>query len=223
MKKIIKALVPVRSGSLRVANKNLKSFAGSTLLDIKISQLLKTPGLDGVCVNSNDPQMLEAAAKHGVETCLRDPYFASNDISMSDVYANLAENMKCDLILFTHVTNPLADEKTYSRVIEAYRDLEPGYDSIATVSDVKDFLYQYGKALNYDPANKPRSQDLPEIVKLNHVASILAREAIIERRDILGAFPKFIKLNAIESTDIDTEVDFLVAEYLYNLPKESRK
>lgn len=217
MKKIVKALVPVRSGSIRVANKNLKPFAGSTLLDIKITQLLRTPGLDGICVNSNDHSMLEAASKHGVETCLRDPYFASNEVPMSEVYANMASNMECDLVLFTHVTNPLADENTYTRIIESYKNLEPAYDSVATVSDVKDFLYWNGKPLNYDPNNKPRSQDLPEIVALNHVASILTRETIIKRRDILGASPKFLKLGEIESTDIDTELDFAIAEFLFGI------
>jgi len=215
MKKVIKALVPVRSGSLRVTNKNLRPFAGSTLLDIKINQLLRTPGLDGICVNSNDEGMLQTAAKHGVETCLRDPYFASNEIPMSEVYANMAESMECDLILFTHVTNPLATENTYGRIIEAFWNLESGYDSVATVSDVKDFLYLDGKALNYDPENKPRSQDLPEIVKLNHVASVLERKTIIERRDILGFSPDFIKLSGEECIDIDTPLDFEIAEFLY--------
>ena len=33
------AIIPVRAGSQRVKNKNLKPFAGSTLLDIKIKTL----------------------------------------------------------------------------------------------------------------------------------------------------------------------------------------
>lgn len=37
----MKALIPVRSGSLRVKNKNLKPFAGSSLLELKVRQLLK--------------------------------------------------------------------------------------------------------------------------------------------------------------------------------------
>ena len=36
MTKVIKALIAVRSGSLRVKNKNIKPFAGSSLLEIKI-------------------------------------------------------------------------------------------------------------------------------------------------------------------------------------------
>ena len=36
---IIKALVAVRSGSMRVVNKNIRPFAGSTLLEVKLNQL----------------------------------------------------------------------------------------------------------------------------------------------------------------------------------------
>ena len=44
----IKALIPVRSGSVRVKNKNIAPFAGSSLLEIKIRQMLRIPELDGV-------------------------------------------------------------------------------------------------------------------------------------------------------------------------------
>ena len=47
----IKALVAVRSGSTRVVNKNLKPFAGSNLLSLKLQQLKRIPSLDGIDVN----------------------------------------------------------------------------------------------------------------------------------------------------------------------------
>lgn len=49
----IKALTPVCSGFVRVKNKNIAPFAGSSLLEIKIRQMLRIPELDGVVVNSN--------------------------------------------------------------------------------------------------------------------------------------------------------------------------
>ena len=36
---IVKALIAARSGSVRVQNKNIRPFAGSTLLEVKIQQL----------------------------------------------------------------------------------------------------------------------------------------------------------------------------------------
>lgn len=73
----VKALVAVRSGSMRVQNKNIRPFAGSSLLEVKLNQLKRIPNLDGIVVNSNDDQMLEIAEKMGCETVKRDPYYAS--------------------------------------------------------------------------------------------------------------------------------------------------
>lgn len=211
----IVAIIPVRSGSKRVIDKNTRPFAGSSLLEIKIRQLLAVPGLDGVCVNSDDPAMLELAARVGVSTQMRDPAFATDTVPMSDVYAHMAEQVKCDEILLTHVTNPLAGSDAYQACLAAYSARGTDHDSLTTVADVKDFLYLDGKPLNYDPANKPRSQDLPDIVKLTHVASLLPRELIMKKKDIVGYSPVFFKLGATESVDIDTPLDFEIAEFLY--------
>lgn len=209
------ALIPVRSGSKRVANKNVRPFAGSSLLEIKIKQLLEVDGIDEVCVNSNDPAMLEIADALGVKTVLRDPFFATDTVPMSEVYANMAENLDSDFVLLTHVTNPLANATTYRNIIEQFSKLPNGFDSIATVSDVKEFLYLDGKPLNYNPQAKPRSQDLPDIVKLNHVASIVKREKMIQKKDAMGDHPFFYHLSAMESIDIDNPLDFDIAEFLY--------
>lgn len=214
MSKVV-AIVPVRSGSKRVIGKNTRPFAGSTLLEIKVRQLLRVSGLDEVCVNSDDPAMLEIAARAGASTQLRDPDFATDTVPMSEVYADMASKVDCDEILLTHVTNPLAGADVYDACLATYYRRESDYDSLTTVADVKDFLYFDGKPLNYDPSNKPRSQDLPNIVKLTHVASVLPREMVIEKKDIVGYRPLFIKLDAFQSVDIDTPLDFEVAEWLY--------
>jgi len=61
----VKALVAVRSGSMRVKNKNIRPFAGSSLLEVKLQQLSRISNLDGIIVNSNDDTMLEIAKKYG--------------------------------------------------------------------------------------------------------------------------------------------------------------
>ena len=53
------AVIPVRKGSQRVKNKNLKPFADSTLLDIKIETLKKVIGLDEIVVSSDSQEMLD--------------------------------------------------------------------------------------------------------------------------------------------------------------------
>lgn len=57
MKKIT-AVIPIRSGSQRVRNKNLRPFASTTLMENKIEMLLKVPELDSIVVNTNSEEAI---------------------------------------------------------------------------------------------------------------------------------------------------------------------
>lgn len=72
-----------------------------------------------------------------------------------------------------------------------------------------------GKPVNYDPLNAPNSQDLPDIVALNFGATVVAKEDLIANRNIIGKKPQFVVTSDIEAVDIDTPLDFYVAEQLY--------
>ena len=109
---IIKALVAVRSGSVRVVNKNIRPFANTNLLTLKIEQLKRLSNLNGIIVNSNDDGMLKMASNLGCETIKRDDQYASNTVSMSDVYKNMAMNFAGDVIAYINVTNPLINDNT---------------------------------------------------------------------------------------------------------------
>ena len=91
MSKIIKALIPVRSGSKRVKNKNIRPFAGSSLLEIKIKQLQRINNLDGIVVNSNDDTMLEIAKSLGADTVKRDEYYARDNVT-NEMYTSKDES-----------------------------------------------------------------------------------------------------------------------------------
>lgn len=211
----LKALVAVRSGSQRVQNKNIRPFAGSSLLEIKLVQLLRIRNLDGVIVNSNDDRMLEIAGKLGCETVKREAYYASNEISMSEVYKNMAENFNGDIVVYANVTNPLLQDYTIEKAIDTYLLKSEDYDSLNSAHLIKEFLFKDGLPLNYDLANQPRSQDLPDIYALNFGINIIEREKMIECKNVVGRRPYIWPIDEIEATDIDNPIDFEFAEYVY--------
>ena len=211
----IKALVAVRSGSVRVKNKNMKPFAGSNLLTIKLEQLQRIPNLDGVIVNSNNDEMLAVANSFGCETVKRDPYFASNEVSMSDVYKNMAENCDCDVIAYINVTNPLIKDETIIEAIEEYKKNIDRYDSLNSAHLIKEFMFKNNLPINYDLRYQPRSQDLPDIYALNFAISIISRDNMIESRNVVGRKPLIYGIDELEATDIDNPIDFEFAEFVY--------
>jgi N-acylneuraminate cytidylyltransferase len=153
------------------------------------------------------------ASQEGATPIVRESKFSMDDTPMSEVYVNIAQSISEETVLFTHVTNPFCGSETYARCLDSYMN-DADFDSLTTVSDVKEFLDWNGVAVNFDPSKKPRSQDLPNIVKLNHAVSVLPREMIIEQKNIIGKNPKFLLLSQIESIDIDTNFDFEISKII---------
>ena len=211
----IKALIPVRAGSVRVKNKNIRPFAGSTLLEVKIRQLLRIPELDGVVVNSESDEMLAIAKAAGAETVKRDDYFASSTVPINEVYRNIAENFDADVMVYANCTNPLLKDESVSGCIRAFSDKPAGFDSLNTAHLIKEFLWLDGKAINYDPSHMPKSQNLPDILALNFAVNIIRREDILAAGSIVGLHPYLFPISQLEATDIDNECDFVFAETLF--------
>lgn len=211
----IKALVAVRSGSQRVVNKNIRPFAGSSLLEIKLNQLKRIPNIDGIVVNSNDDKMLEIASNMGCEVVKRDEYYASNQVSMSEVYRNMAENVNTDVIAYINATNPLLNDRTIVQAIENYKKNISQYDSLNSAHLIKEFLFKENLPINYDLRHQPRSQDLPDISALNFAINIISREKMIECKNVVGYKPNIYIIDEVEATDIDNPIDFDFAEFVY--------
>ena len=105
---------------------------------------------------------------------------------------------------------------TYYDIISRFINcLQNGYDSITTVKNVKDHLWLDGNPLNYDPSHSPNTQDLPDILKLTYSVSIISRQLMIEKKNIIGNRPMFYSINPFEGIDIDEQHEFDFAEYLY--------
>ncbi len=211
----IKALVAVRSGSVRVANKNIRPFADSNLLELKLQQLKRLSNIDGIVVNSNDRGMLKIASNYGCEVVERDNKYASNTISMSEVYKNMAENFSGEIVAFIDITNPLIKDETLFDTIEMYKKLHESFDSVNTAHYIKEFMFRDNKPINYDLKNQPRSQDLPDILALNFACNVISKEKMVACKNVVGEKPYIYAIDEIEATDIDNEIDFEFAEFMY--------
>ena len=223
MSKEITALIAVRKGSKRVPDKNIRDFGGSCLLEIKIRQLLRIKEITEILVSSDCPKMIEMANAMGAKGVTRDSFFASDDVPMNLVYEHLASLASSDHILYVHVTSPLLSDDSLQECIKIYNNIQEEYDSLASVTPLHEYIWFDNKAVNYDPNNHPRSQDLPAYYALNFAVNILPKSVMIDRKNIVGKrfYPYF--LNDVESIDVDTMTDFKIAEFLHNNREENNE
>ena len=216
----ITAVIPIRSGSQRVKDKNLRPFANTTLMENKIEMLLNVPELDSIVVNTNSEPAIEIVKNMNrgckVSYHRREEYYASSQCSGSEFFQHLGEVTDTDLFVYAPCTSPFIKPETISQCIRAFLNREGDTDCVSTVSSIKEFMWLDGKPVNYDPLNAPNSQNLPEIVALNFGATITSKEDLVRNRNIIGKHPKFVLTSDIEAIDIDTPLDFYIAEQIYS-------
>jgi len=212
MKKIT-AIIPVRKGSQRVKNKNIKPFAGSSLLEVKIKQLKKINTIDEIVVSSDCFKMLKIAEENGVKTHIREKHFASSSVNNSDFFKNLAESIDGEHLMYSPVTCPLISAETYYECIKKFRNED--IDNLVTVSPVKHHMWLDGSPLNYSIEKSPNSQDLPDIFRITYGMCLISKLDMIKYANIVTPTPNFYILDEIESIDIDTEFDFMMGEMVY--------
>ena len=78
-----------------------------------------------------------------------------------------------------------------------------------------------GQPVNHDPQVLLRTQDLPPVYEENSNIYIFKRETLERRGNRLGERPLIFEIDRLESWDIDEEIDFAVAEFLYSKTHET--
>lgn len=216
----ISTVLTVRKGSQRVKNKNLKPFSKKNLLAYKIEILLKVKSIKNIIINTDSDDAISIAKQYGVKFHKRDPYFASSECPNNEFWAHIAENTKTEYILFTHCTNPLIRASTYEDFINLFLKRKQEYDSFNSVSEVKEFLILNQNPINFDFNKAPNSQNLPDVVKLNFAINILPTSLMLKKKSLIGEKPFFYRLNDEEGFDINTNLEFSYAEFLFNQVKD---
>ena len=215
MKDYLSIVVPVRKGSVRVKNKNLRKFNSKNLLTYKILKLKKLKNINQIIVNTDSEEAINIAKKLKVSYFRRQKYFASSKCSNSSFWQNIAKTTSSDYIMFTNCTSPLLKVKTYQSIIDKYLKIKNNYGSINTVTPLKEYIYHNNKPLNFNVSKAPKSQNIKKTFKLNFAVNIISNKEMYKKKSLISNKPFFFELDEIEGFDIDTMVDFKIAEFLY--------
>jgi CMP-N-acetylneuraminic acid synthetase len=219
----IVALVPMRHVSVRVPGKNYRPLAGMPLYQHILTTLLACPEISQVVVDTDSPVVMEGCRQHFPKVVLieRPEHLRADTIPMNEILMYDTGLVPADLYLQTHTTNPLLKSATVSRAIQTLAKQFPAYDSLFAVTRIQTRLWdQLGRAINHNPAILLRTQDLPPVYEENSCLYIFTRQTLEARRNRLGERPYLFEIDAAEARDIDEELDFLIAEFLYQQQKK---
>lgn len=213
----ITAVIPVREGSRRLKNKNIRPFAGTSLLENKIMQLKKVKKIDEIIISSDSDIMLEIAEKYGV-TPKRRPieYCDEQSKTFNDVVEYVAsQEVKSDIMIWAPCVCPLVSEEKFAEGISLFERIQDGKlsgDSVVTASLLKEYIFNETGPANFSVEHHVPSQKLPNWHCITNGFFIAKRTDMIKWRFVYGPSPYLCEVNKFEAIDIDDEFDFQMAE-----------
>ncbi|MEM7480882.1 MAG: acylneuraminate cytidylyltransferase family protein [Acidobacteriota bacterium] len=215
----VAAIVPMRHDSERVPGKNYRSFAGRPLYHRIVETLLACGAIDRVVIDSDSSPMLEEAARlfPSVTLLERPEHLRDGETPMNDVLLNTTAQVESELYLQTHSTNPLLRADTLERALTGFLDVYPTYDSLFGVTRLQTRLWDpLARPINHNPAILLRTQDLPPVYEENSCFYVFDRDTLLRRHNRIGDRPMLFEVPRNEAWDIDEEIDFDVAEFLFS-------
>jgi CMP-N-acetylneuraminic acid synthetase len=218
MKPHIVALVPMRHQSERTPGKNYRDLAGRPLYHHIVANLLTCAAIAEVVIDTDSPVIMADAARHfpQVRVLERPERLRPGTVPMHDVLLNIIAQAPADFYLQTHSTNPLLRGDTIGQAIQTFLENYPFYDSLFGVTRLQTRLWDnLARAINHNPAILLRTQDLPPVYEENSCLYLFFGQLLQARHNRIGERPLLYEIDRIEAWDIDEELDFRVAEFLY--------
>jgi len=216
----IAALMPIKGHSERIPEKNFRDFCGRPFYHWVLDALQGVGAIKTVVINTDAREkLLETGVKEfpAVQLRTRKPELCGDLVSMNLVLADDVENVEADVYVMTHSTNPLLTTETIGKALDAFdAKFRTGEcDSLFSVNKVQTRFYRGdGSAVNHDPENLVRTQDLEPWFEENSNLYVFSREAFQQAGRRIGRKPMMFVTPRLDSIDIDDWDDWILAEHL---------
>ena len=195
----------------------MRPFNDTSLLGYKIKKLQECEQVDQIIVGSDCDLILKYAEQLGATPVKRPDEACDEELcSANEMIADLCGRIKTDVVVWTHCTNPNISPNTYGEAIQAFLNND-NYDSLLSVNIVKEHLWTSTRIpFNYNPWGGKHilAKDLPKLYKQNGAFFIQPHEQMLKNSYFFGRKPFLFVTPEEESTDINTEIDFKIAEVL---------
>ena len=232
------AFIPVRAGSKRIRNKNLKLLNGKPLLTYIINAALNSRCFenDNICIISDDSRALELAIEMSVQAIEIPTTMADDHSPILPVLQTACESKTgtaADLICYLRATSPFVSPSTIQNaiklLIESQSPTWPStIDSVVSVQAVtgahpsrfKQLDINSGLLVNAFPEYKeglqPVSSSSLNALQRNNAVTAMWRDTLMKKNSLWGErIRPMVMNNEMESLDINTPFEFAFADGEY--------
>jgi len=217
-------IIPARGGSKGIPNKNIKLLKGKPLIHYTIEAALACFPKEVIIVSTDAEEIKKCAEQLTLNVpFLRPEYLATDTATSYDVilhamnYAN-ENGLTFDTVILLQPTSPFRNGKHIAEAISLYTE---ELDMVVSVKKAEENPYYSlfeetdgGFLTRSKEGNFTRRQDCPEVYSYNGAIYIMNAKSL--RNSNISEFRKIRKyvMGALESVDLDTELDWKLAELI---------
>lgn len=228
MKEKFIAIIPARGGSKRLPNKNILKLGGKPLISWTIEAAKECKLIQEIVVSTDSIEIQNLAIDLAINAPFLRSDFLSNDTASSfDVvehcleYYKRNQNREFEYLILLQPTSPLRTSEDIKKAINLLEDKKAyGIISICETEHSPLWTNTIDDSLSLnnflrDEVKNTRSQDLPTFYRLNgaiyicKVSEFLKQKTFFLNENIFGYI-----MDKETSIDIDTKLDFVVADFL---------
>lgn len=214
-------IIPARAGSKRLIDKNIRPFAGSSLLKLAIDAALQARELDAIGISTDSEVYLQVARNAGLDETYRRPaHLATESASIADAVIDyLNWRISNRLVEPSHVillqpTSPFRDASQIDSAVDMWRRSgKPSLVSVAGIIPSLDHLVFSDERGNIEGCQPSRKADaayvLDGAIFITPVEYLRTEKTFWNQESAL-----FVNCYA-RPFDIDDETDFLNAQAIH--------
>lgn len=218
MKRI--AIIPARSGSKGLKDKNIIDLCGKPLIAYSIEAALETGLFDHVIVSTDSEHYAEIAQHYGAEVMMRGEALSNDKATTFMVLEDILKNRlqeSIDYFVLLQPTSPLRTSKHITEAIEKFEAKKENFDFLVSMKEA-----EHAKVLvnpiDDDESLKYFDTDFSNYRRQgykdyspNGAIFIAKPDSYLEQKHFFGAKALSYIMSAEDSVDIDGALDLVVA------------
>lgn len=219
MKRI--AIIPARSGSKGLKDKNIIDLCGKPLIAYSIEAALETSLFDHVIVSTDSEHYAEIAQHYGAEVMMRGEALSNDKATTFMVLEDILKNRlqeSIDYFVLLQPTSPLRTSKHITEAIEKFESKIEHFDFLVSMKEA-----EHAKVLvnpiDDDESLKYFDTDFSNYRRQgykdyspNGAIFIAKPDSYLEQKHFFGAKALSYIMSAEDSVDIDGALDLVVAK-----------
>ncbi len=224
----ILAVIPARSGSKSVKDKNIRLVNGKPMLAHSIEHAKASKYINRIILSTDSELYAGIGREYGAQTpFLRPAEYATDTATDLEVFRhclmwlNEKEGYIPDIVVQLRPTYPIRNAVVIDEMIEMLME-NPDADSVRSIAPAKEIAYKmwhYGENGRITPImkdipecyNMPR-QELPEVFYQNACVDVMRASTVLEKNSMTGDYILGYRMS--ENYDIDTEDELRAADFM---------